>query len=91
MRKPPCDHEWIVDYDADAEAECYNDGLGYLPAEYICTKCRKRKKIKYENPPTWGDFLVIPSFLVFVLGLVFFPVIALVLGLYRELFPNKQG
>ena len=90
MRKPACDHEWIVDYDADADAECYNDGLNYLPAEYICTKCRKRRKIKYEGRTNGNDILLIPAFMAFLLFLIFFPVIALVQAIYEELFSSKK-
>jgi hypothetical protein len=51
MPKSVCDDEWIEDYDAAADAACYNDGLNYRPAETVCAKCKKTKKEEH----TWGE------------------------------------
>jgi hypothetical protein len=90
MRKPPCDHEWVVDYDPGADAACYNDGLNYLPAEYICTRCGKRKRIKYEDgaKANWVAVLLFP---VIIVGLILAPIIIVIGGIVEQLAPKRRG
>ena len=80
-----------MDHDPVAERECYDDGLNYLPAEYICTKCRKRKKIEYKDAGKGNDLLLIPAFVAFVTYLVLFPVIVLIPAILKELFSKEKN
>lgn len=67
MSNTVCNHDWTEYYDADLDAACYNDGLNYRPAEYICTKCRKTRKIKYDDEMKWYENLLLFPFLVVVI------------------------
>ena len=92
LNRVVCQHEWIEDYDPQAEAECYNDGFNYRPAEYICTKCKRKKPIHYKDDLKWYQLLIlIPVFIILfpILGVVV-PLIFLVGMLIEELSQNKK-
>jgi len=89
MRKPPCDHEWVVDYDDDEDAACTSYGLTYLPAEYICAKCKKRKKIKYEDGAR-ANWVAILMFPVIIVGLILAPIIEMIVAIVEKLAPRKR-
>ncbi|HNN14460.1 MAG TPA: hypothetical protein PKL78_12930 [Anaerolineales bacterium] len=87
-----CDHEWVVNYDPAAEADCYNDGGNYRPAEYICTRCKKKRDIKYADDMKWYQVLLsIPMFVVFFLYFgIIAPVIMLISLVIEEFSSNKK-
>jgi hypothetical protein len=90
MRKSACDHEWIEDHDAAADAACYNDGFNYRPAEYICTKCKKTKKIKYADGARLGWYDPF-SFLVMIIGILLAPIIMVIVAIGDKLLPKRKG
>ena len=80
-----CDHEWIEYYDAAADAACYNDGFNYRPSEYICTKCKKTKKIKYEDGMKWyKNLFLLPFSMVVLLYLVIVAQVIMFIGLIKD-------
>jgi hypothetical protein len=92
LNRVVCQHEWIEDYDPQAEADCYNDGFNYRPAEYICTKCKRKKPTHYKDDLKWYQlpiFISIFMILLPVLGVVV-PLILLVGALIEELSQNKK-
>lgn len=86
-----CKHNWIEDYNATDAAACYNDGFNYRPGYYICTKCQKRKKIKYDDGNNWYDDLsMIPLVILFFLYIGIVVPIYFIIGVIREEIFSKS-
>ena len=85
MEPGDCDHDWIVDFDPVADAACYNDGLNYRPAEYICTKCKMKKKIHYEDDTTLEEVIkVLLVGVVTILYLIFIAPIIMIVSWIKD-------
>jgi hypothetical protein len=91
MSNTNCDHNWVKRFDSAPDTACYNDGLYYYPAKYICTKCGKTKKIKYDNGMKWYDyFLMIPLSGAVLLYLFTIAPVLMLIGFIRDEFSSKE-
>jgi hypothetical protein len=90
MKQAQCNHNWIEDYDPKAAQDAYNDGVNYLPADYICTHCKRRKKIKYRRDTVDVDFIAALGVLAAFLFIVFYPFVIPIVELYKALFSKDK-
>ena len=93
MSKSVCNHNWIVHFDAKADQACYNDGFNYRPVEYICTQCKKAKKIKYADEKEWYRYLILIPFslLVLLYLITIAPVLVFIDFIKDEILSKKES
>lgn len=92
MKTRRCNHHWTEDFDYKTDQLCYNAGLNYRPADYICTKCGLKKRIKDEDRTKWYEyFLVIPLMLIMMILVAVFDILVFPLIIISDLIQRNQS
>ena len=90
MKTSRCNHNWIEDFDYKTDQLCYNAGLIYKPANYICTKCGMTKKIKDEDRTKWYEvLLMIPLMLIIFILIAVFDILIIPLSIIFDVVQRK--
>jgi len=87
-----CEHEWVEEFDAAADAAAYNDGLNYSPAFEVCARCGKRRRLRDGSRLDWGCILWSPLILTFMLVIdLLVPFFLLAEAIYDALVSKRRS
>jgi hypothetical protein len=92
MKTRRCNHNWIEDFDYKTDQLCYNAGLNYRPAYYICTKCGMTKRIKDDDRTEWYEvLLMIPMMLIMLILVAVFDILIFPLLIISDLIQHNRS